>query len=77
MLSRSLLSLLVTIPFVAAIKNLQKSDIRAKQAEALKLWQAHAPPTSSNTRTGINNITFSNPKASGECLFYRRLHDLY
>ena len=44
-------------------------DIRARQAEAAKRWQRSRGPNFHPTnlgRSGVQNITFTNPKASGE-----------
>lgn len=67
MLSRVFLALLaVSAPFVSAIKYPRKSDLHARQVEAAQRWRPRSPDTSSNTRSGVKNITFTNPKASGE-----------
>ena len=53
----------------ASARMIRKEDVRARQAEAAKRWQrSHGPsfhPTNVK-RSGVQNITFTNPKASGE-----------
>ena len=53
----------------ASARMMRKEDVRARQAEAAKQWQrSHGPsfhPTNAK-RSDVQNITFTNPKASGE-----------
>lgn len=40
-----------------------KNDLRARQVEAVKRWSMQ--PGLQKRATGVQNITFSNPRASG------------
>lgn len=44
-------------------KKITKNDLRARQAEAAKRWSMQ--PNLERRATGVKNITFSNPRASG------------
>ena len=49
---------------------MSKDELRARQAEAAKRWspelKARANARRDDPGAGVKNITFSNPKASGE-----------
>lgn len=51
-------------------RRMRKSELHARQQEAAKRFQERAAPVTSGPhverRSGVQNITFSNPKASGE-----------
>jgi carboxypeptidase D len=74
MLSKLLLSLftvsaLCVAPAVNAHK-MTKNQIRAKQAEAAKRWQSQGAVKRASS--GVQNLTFSNPKASRKYVLPRR-----
>jgi carboxypeptidase D len=61
-----LLTVLATLLAVVAAsgRRMIKHEIRERQLEAAKRWQTSGPQ--SVKRSGVQNITFTNPKASGE-----------
>ena len=54
----------------AGTRMMRKDEARMRQTEAAKRWQHNAGPSGLDPtnikRGGVQNITFTNPKASGE-----------
>jgi carboxypeptidase D len=54
----------------AGARMMRKDEARMRQTEAAKRWQRSAGPSvldpTNVKRSGVQNITFTNPKASGE-----------
>jgi carboxypeptidase D len=65
---------LLAVASLTGARMMRKDEVRECQAEAVKKWQ-HGPGPAvfheSMKRSEVQNITFSNPKASGE--LYDRL----
>ena len=49
----------------AQAKMMSKADMRAKQAAAMDRFNIQTSSRASASGTGVKNITFSNPRASG------------
>ena len=61
----------LAVASTAGARMMRKDEVRAHQEEAAKRWQHAGPAISHSTnvkRSGIQNITFTNPKASGKCV---------
>ena len=60
----------LAVASTAGARMMRKDEARMRQTEAAKRWQRSTGPSvldSTNvTRSGVQNITFTNPKASGE-----------
>ena len=50
---------------LAAARRLSKAEVQAKQAEAAARIRANMPRASGASSSGVKNITFTNPRASG------------
>lgn len=61
---------LLTVASTAGGQMIRKDVARMRQAEAAKRWQRGPGPAvlapTNVKRSGVQNITFTNPKASGE-----------
>lgn len=64
MLLRFYFVLLSLSTVTLGFRNIRKSDIHERQAKAAKRFESRSPLT--EKRAQVQNITFSNPKASGE-----------
>ena len=61
----------LAVASTAGARMMRKDEVRTHQEEAAKRWQHAGPAISRSTnvkRSGIQNITFTNPKASGKCV---------
>ena len=67
MFGKVLLPLLAGVAAIASVeaRMMSKTELHAKQAEAAARIRATMPRA---TSTGVKNITFSNPRASGTSL---------
>lgn len=54
----------------AHARMMPKADMQAKQAAAAQRFATLATSARAQNSTGVKNITFSNPKASGACLVF-------
>ncbi|EIW62224.1 alpha/beta-hydrolase [Trametes versicolor FP-101664 SS1] len=67
MFKRALLSLLAVTAFATTLANAKwvtKAELHAKQAEHAARIKANLPRRDVSAKTGVKNITFSNPRAS-------------
>jgi len=51
-----------------------KKELHARRLEAAKRWYSNPPPVRETNTNTVQNITFSNPKASGSFLLPPRTH---
>ena len=61
----------LAVASTAGARMMRKDEMRAHQEEAAKRWQHAGPAVSRSTnvkRSDVQNITFTNPKASGKCM---------
>ncbi len=68
MFKNAILSLLAATAFTTTLvsaKWVTKAELHAKQAEHAARIKANLPRRSVSAKTGVKNITFSNPRASG------------
>jgi len=62
---------LLAVAAAASARMMTKHEVRERQLEAAKRWQTSGGPAAQAAagnvkRSGVQNITFTNPKASGE-----------
>jgi carboxypeptidase D len=64
----AVIAALLAVAAAASARIMTKHEVRELQLEAAKRWHTSGPAAAAENvrRSGVQNITFANPKASGE-----------